>query len=72
MEKTVGAQVTSLNEWRVGYEDALAQAEDVEESEEGVGEEDEEAGEEAGEEEEAQSEGETADNTELSDLALAN
>ena len=72
METTVGEQVTSLNEWRIGYEDALAQAEDVEESEEGVDEEDQDAGEDAGEEEEAQSEGETANNTELSELALAN
>ena len=65
MDKTVDAQVTSLNEWRVGYEEALAQVEETEEVDQTAP----EADEGAEEAEEVHAEGETAVTAELVDVA---
>ena len=67
MDATVDQQVTSLNEWRVGYENALAQAEEADESQVEADDEGDDA-----EEGEAHSEGETADSSTSSDIALSN
>ena len=61
MDATVDQQVTSLNEWRVGYENALAQAEEADESQV-----------EADDEGDDAEEGETADSSTSSDIALSN
>ena len=75
METTVDQQVTSLNEWRVGYEEALAQAEEVDGSQEEARDPD-NAGEEGDDvhegEGEAHGEGETAALSKPSDIALSN
>lgn len=72
MDKTVDQQVTSLNEWREGYEQTLATAEESDEaepadeaSEDGHGEDSEEAADEHGE-------GETAATSDLTEVAVAN
>ena len=72
MDKTVDQQVTSLNEWREGYEQTLATAEESDEaepaeeaSEVGHDEESEEAADEHGE-------GETAATSDLTEVAVAN
>ncbi len=72
MDKTVGQQVTSLNEWRVGYEDALAHAEEADEDVETDEQEGDAAEEDADHEVEAHGEGESASNAELSEVALVN
>ena len=71
METTVDQQVTSLNEWRVGYEDALAQAE---EEADGSQEEARDEGNAVGEGDdvnEGEGEGETAASSKPSDIALS-
>ena len=74
MEKTVDQQVTSLNDWREGYEHALEHAEEAEEAEHGEeGEEgDESHSDDTEEAADEHGEGETAGAAELTDVATTN